>query len=223
MERGVALKLKSVLTTAENLTPNYRCRIERAFSTKVFDEYGGEDMSFMAQCEQGGLYHANAENVFVELLKDGQRVAAGEEGEVVVTDLTRQAMPFIRYAMGDAAVNSSRACPCGRGLPTFERVVGRIGAVFTGDSGRKIPATGVGHAFDLAEIKYYQVIQREQGMLVARVVPDRGFDARTEEQIMEVLTTCVGDDFRCRLDLVDDIPRTAAGKFRMFVSELDDE
>ncbi len=126
LERGIRLDLKGIMTTAESLTPHYRSRIERAFSVRALDEYGGEDMSFMAQCEQTDLYHANAENTFVELLRDGQRVPAGERGEVVVTDLTRRAMPFIRYAMKDLAVSSTRRCPCGRGLPAFERVEGRI-------------------------------------------------------------------------------------------------
>jgi len=220
LDRGIRLDLKGVLTTAETLTPHYRSRIERAFSVRALDEYGGEDMSFMAQCEQADLYHANAENTFVELLRDGQRVSAGERGEVVVTDLTRRAMPFIRYAMEDLAVSSTRRCPCGRGLPTFERVDGRVLDMLVSRSGRSVPATVVYPALHMTEIKLIQAVQTQPDALLVRIVPDRGFTSETMDQALQGLKQWVGPDFQFELQLVDDIERTAAGKCRGVIVDI---
>jgi phenylacetate-CoA ligase len=220
LDRGFKLDLKGILTTSENLTPHYRNRIEKAFSVKVLDEYGGEDMSFMAQCEHADLYHGNAETTVVELLKDGERVPAGESGEVVVTDLTRRAMPFIRYAMDDVAVGSTRRCPCGRGLPTYERIEGRNLDVLVASSGRKIPTTIVSYALDFSELKFYQAVQTQPDVLVVRIVPDKGFNSQTMDKLQENLKKWVGPEFQFQVEVVDDIQRTAAGKCRVISVEM---
>jgi phenylacetate-CoA ligase len=222
LERGFHLDLKGVMTTAETLTPHYRSRIENAFSAKVLDEYGGEDMSFMAQCEHADLYHMNAENTFVELVSRGDRVPAGECGEVVVTDLTRRAMPFIRYAMHDLAVGSTRRCPCGRGLPTFERVEGRHLDMLATRSGRKIPATVVNCALHLPELKFFQAVQTQPGALLVRVVPDTGFNSQIVDKVLQRLKFSVGPDFQFQVEVVDDVERTAAGKCRVVIMDMKD-
>ncbi len=73
--------------------------------------------------EHDGL-HLTAENQLIEILDDqGRAVAAGQEGNVVVTDLTNYGMPFIRYANGDLAVAASggelplRARPAAGSMP----------------------------------------------------------------------------------------------------------
>jgi phenylacetate-CoA ligase len=222
LERGIHLDLKGVMTTAETLTPHYRSRIENAFSVKALDEYGGEDMSFMAQCEHADLYHMNAENTFVELVSRGDRVPAGECGEVVVTDLTRRAMPFIRYAMHDLAVGSTRRCPCGRGLPTFERVEGRSLDMLTTRSGREIPATVIGCALHLPELKFYQAVQTRPDVLLVRIVPDTGFNSQIMDKVLENLKHWVGPEFQFQLQLVDDVERTAVGKCREVTVDIKD-
>ena len=67
-----------------------------------------------------------SEHLRVEVLDEqGQPCREGENGQVVITDLHNFAMPLIRYALHDWA-EVGPTCPCGRGLPTLRRVVGRI-------------------------------------------------------------------------------------------------
>ena len=220
LERGVRLHLRGALTTADTLTQHHRSRIQEAFSTKVYDEYGGEDMSFMAQCEHADLYHGNAENTFIELLNNGERAAPGEGGEVVVTDLTRRAMPFIRYAMRDRVVSSTRRCPCGRELPTYERIEGREIDMLISSSGRKIPAAMIDCALHVPEVKFFQAVQTRPDALVIRIVPDKGFNENTWEETLGHLRNYVGPDFQYELELVKDVERTAAGKARIVIVNI---
>ena len=177
-------------------------------------------MSFMAQCEHADLYHGNAENTFVELLNNGERVGPGEGGEVVVTDLTRKAMPFIRYAIRDRVVSSTRRCPCGRELPTYERVEGREIDLLVSSTGRKIPATMIDCALHVQEIKLFQAVQTKPDALLIRIVPDAGFSNETWEQILGYLKQYVGPDFQYELELVKDVERTAAGKARLVIVNI---
>jgi len=220
LERGMHLNLAGALTTADTLTQHHRNRIQQAFGIKVYDEYGGEDMSFMAQCEHADLYHGNAENTFVELLDNGERVGPGEGGEVVVTDLTRKAMPFIRYAIRDRVVSSTRRCPCRRELPTYERVEGREIDMLVSSTGRKIPATMIDCALHVEEIKLFQVVQTKPDALLIRIVPDAGFNNGSWEQILGHLKNYVGPDFQYELELVKDVERTATGKARLVIVNI---
>jgi len=219
--KGVKLKLRGILTSCETLLPRYRRSIQDVFGTKVYDEYGGEDMTFMAQCEEAHLYHANAENVFIELVKDGERVKPGEVGEVLITNLNRYAMPFIRYKVGDLARQAIQPCACGRGLPTYEGVEGRISDIIVTTSGQKRTVGSFVVIFEyIQEVKMFQIVQCESDRLLIKVVPEVGFDSGTEERILHGIEDIVGPEMRLELEVKDKIETTKAGKRRICISEI---
>ena len=79
------------------------------------------------QCPMG-KYHINAEHMMVDIVDEADRkVHPGEMGRVVVTTLENHLMPLVRYEVGDYAIASTKACVCGRTLPTIDRVIGRGG------------------------------------------------------------------------------------------------
>ena len=92
----------------------------------VWETYSCEEIGNIAtSCPNGEALHVVAESVLVELLDDDdQPCEEGAIGRVVVTDLHNFATPLVRYDLGDFAQVVPR-CPCGRGLPTIGRVVGR--------------------------------------------------------------------------------------------------
>ncbi|HZU82331.1 MAG TPA: phenylacetate--CoA ligase family protein, partial [Polyangiaceae bacterium] len=116
-----------VLCAAEPLLAGDREALERAFGPHVFETYGSrETMLIAAECEAHAGMHLSEENLIVEIARDGKPVAAGQAGEVLVTDLHNYGMPFIRYANGDVAVMSPHdRCACGRGLRRLAHVEGR--------------------------------------------------------------------------------------------------
>jgi|SRR5690554_287970 len=129
--------LKAVITTSEVLTKIDREVISRAFSTRVYNEYGcGEVGTIAHECEYGRM-HINSENMIVEVIgKDGSPVPAGESGELVVTDLCNYSMPLIRYRMKDFGRVSHEVCRCGRGLHILEEVQGREYDVLLNSAGQ---------------------------------------------------------------------------------------
>ena len=110
-----------VITTSEVLTDYHRELIGNVFQCRVYNEYGcGETGTIAHECEFGSM-HINAENVIVEIVRDGEVVNDGEVGDIVVTDLNNFAMPLIRYNLKDIGYIDSEPCPCGRGLPILGR------------------------------------------------------------------------------------------------------
>ena len=99
-DRTCPVRPRAIVTTAEVLAPDDRRAIERAFHSRVFNEYGCGELGTIAhECSEGEL-HINDENMIVEIL-DGERTCEpGEKGELVVTELNNLALPLVRYRTG---------------------------------------------------------------------------------------------------------------------------
>jgi phenylacetate-coenzyme A ligase PaaK-like adenylate-forming protein len=78
-------------------------------------------------CEAHAGYHLREADLYLEVIdpESGVPLPAGESGEIVVTTLTRQGMPFIRYRTGDLSRLLPDRCPCGTVLQRMDRVRGR--------------------------------------------------------------------------------------------------
>jgi phenylacetate-CoA ligase len=100
--------------------PATRGRIQEAWGARVFDHAGLTEVGPMSvECPEapGGL-HLLEGDYLVELVDPdtGQAAAAGQPGEVVVTNLGRWGSPLVRYRTGDLARPSTQPCLCGRTL-----------------------------------------------------------------------------------------------------------
>jgi hypothetical protein len=80
------------------------------------DPVVGQYLAF--RCTAGPGRHWAADQLLAEIVdpKSGRSVASGAPGELVVTDLVREASPLIRYRTGLQAVLTDEPCPCGRTL-----------------------------------------------------------------------------------------------------------
>ena len=116
-----------------------------------------------------------------EILRpDGTPTEPGEVGEIVVTGLHHQAMPFIRYRTGDLASWSIDPCNCGQVFPTIDGVVGRGGDYVVGKSGEHIASLSI-EAILVEEkgVRCIQYIQNQPGILELSVVVSEEFDRVT--------------------------------------------
>ena len=152
---------------------------------------------------------------YQELLdKHNRPVKQGEEGKVVVTNLFNYSMPLIRYEIGDMAVLGPEHCSCGNVLPTFEKITGRITDHFILKNGTTIHGEYFTHLFYLKDwVEKFQVIQEDYNkiriMIVARgEVPDR-----CKHDIDAKIRLVMGQKCQIKWDFVDDIPKTASGKY----------
>ncbi|HEX2685228.1 MAG TPA: hypothetical protein VHN14_01355 [Kofleriaceae bacterium] len=215
-----------VLTGAERLLPDDRTAIEQAFGP-AFDTYGcREVMMIGSECEAHDGLHTSMENMIVELIirePDGtiRNARPGETGEVVVTDLHNLASPMIRYVNGDLAVARDDArCACGRGLVRIGPIEGRVTDTLVDGSGRAVGGLVFNILFAAigGVAQSFQVVQRIDRSIVFKLVLTSGetLPAR-EAQLLRDYAQKYLPGVPLTIEIVDDIPLTAAGKRRVVV------
>ena len=97
-------RLGNVIVSGDTLLPGMRLSIERFFQSKCFDHYGQcEGVAMAMECRNGQMHVIPAIGILEILREDGTPCAPGETGEMVATGLLNDAMPLIRYRLGDYA------------------------------------------------------------------------------------------------------------------------
>jgi phenylacetate-CoA ligase len=123
------LSLKIGCFGAEPWSSNTRKELEKALNIKAYDSYGLSEMfgpGVAFECEEQDGLHIWSDHYLVEVLDpEGDRVAEGEKGELVLTSLTKEALPLIRYHTGDITRLLESECACGRTTQRISRVLGR--------------------------------------------------------------------------------------------------
>ena len=216
-------ELREVRTIGETLSGGLKARCWSDFGVKTVDLYSSQEVGVIAlQCPVSGLYHVQAESLIVEVLNDdGAPCKEGETGRVVITDLHNFAMPIIRYEIRDYA-EVGGPCPCGRGLPTLKRILGRRRNMVTlPDGSRHWPAMGF-HAFrDIAPIRQYQGVQRTLDTVEMNLVVDSPLTGEQEALLRKVIQDALGYPFNLLFHYHDrELPKTRGGKFEEFISML---
>ncbi|KXS43704.1 phenylacetate--CoA ligase [Methanolobus zinderi] len=123
------LSLKVGCFGAEPWSANTRKQLENALDLKAYDSYGlselmGPGVAFECECQDG--LHLWCDHFLVEVLdEEGEQVAEGEKGELVLTSLTKEALPIIRYRTGDITRLLESECSCGRTTTRISRLLGR--------------------------------------------------------------------------------------------------
>lgn len=124
------LPLRIALIGAEPHTEEIRKRIEEMLHLKAYNSYGLSEMNgpgVAFECtEQSGM-HVWEDAFIIEIIDPvtGEDVAEGEIGEVVMTNLTREGMPLIRYRTRDLTRFIPGDCACGRTHRRIDRIHGR--------------------------------------------------------------------------------------------------
>jgi phenylacetate-CoA ligase len=126
-----SLKLRVAILGSEMWSDDLRRLIERELSLTTFDiigmtETGGPGLGIDCAAREG--IHVWEDHYFCEVVDPatGRPRAAGEEGELVVSTLTREGLPLIRYRTHDLTRVLSRApCACGRTHLRLDRLHGR--------------------------------------------------------------------------------------------------
>ena len=126
--------LHTLFITSEYLPDKMRTYLQKAWNCRVSTHYGLTEMGLgvAVECEAGDGYHFNEADLLMEIVdpETGQPAAPGDEGELVFTTLTREAMPLIRYRTGDISRLIPEQCLCGtKALDKFATVGKRIGNI----------------------------------------------------------------------------------------------
>lgn len=114
---------------AEPWSEEMRKRIEESAGIKAYDIFGTSELSgpLFTECREQKGIHIWADQFLVEVIdpETGEPVPNGERGELVITTLVKEALPLIRYRIGDITVLNWDECNCGRTHPRIMRVLGR--------------------------------------------------------------------------------------------------
>jgi phenylacetate-CoA ligase len=125
-----ASRLEIGLFGAEPWSEAMRREIEARLGLKAIDVYGLSEImgpGVAVECEAQDGLHGWEDHFLFEIIdpESGQPVPEGEAGELVITTLTKQALPMIRYRTRDITRASTARCACGRNHLRLQRITGR--------------------------------------------------------------------------------------------------
>jgi phenylacetate-CoA ligase len=158
------LKLRLIILGTEIYGDRDKEMLADAFGAEIREMYGGAETGFVAaECPHGGGMHCFTHSI-TEVVDPatGRTASAGGPGEIVTTDLSRRAIPVIRYRTGDLTGGFNLdPCPCGRTSPRLKRIVGRTGPVGRVKGVYLIPA------------KVEEIIKGQEGLANFQILIDR--------------------------------------------------
>ena len=191
--QNMTLPLKRVLTSTDLLSDSVRQRLE-AFGLEVFDHLGMTEcgLGVALECKAHQGMHIRENDLYLEVVDlEGKPVPDGRFGELVMTTLTRNGMPLIRYRMGDRARILSGNCSCGSVLRRVE-VTGRLGE-------RTFRGWGIRQwddfLFSFPEILDYQLVQkpnRSWNLIL------EGFEVLSPDAARAIREKTMGVQIECR-------------------------
>lgn len=222
--RGLRIAgLRAVQATSEPVPPALRERIEMVLGCVVYDKYGMRETNVVSHesPDHDGML-IQSENVVVEVLDDqGAECAPGVPGRVVVTPLNSRSMPLLRYETSDVASLLERRADAPLPFPRMSSVAGRLQDL--------IVVPGHGHVdsyffsyllMRLPEVHWFQIVQDREEALLLRIYAPGGLSAATRTEIAERVRHHTGFAFELEIDVVNRMPESATGKFRLCVSNL---
>lgn len=219
--------IEAVLAVSENIYPQQKEIIEKAFNTRVFSFYGQSERVIMApECEYDTRYHSFPEYGITEIVdKDGNAVGEGEGGELVGTGFISHGMPFIRYRVGDYAVLGGSNCKCGRNHIMLEDLMGQCSKemMVVGKSGALFAIHALYftiHSDVFRNVYCVQFHQKRAGEIILNVVPQSGFSEGDRKRISGAIYRRVGDDLQLFIEEVDNIELTPRGKSKLIIQDL---
>jgi phenylacetate-CoA ligase len=217
IQHGQGPRPRAVVATSDMLPS--REVVERAFACPVFNRYGNREMggALAQNCPEGQGLHINSEICVVEVVDEAGRPAApGQVGRVLLTDLTNQVMPFIRYDSGDMAA-AGGSCSCGRGFPLLSRVEGRSSECLVLPGGRLLSPVAFSHYLFVSHgytehILKYQAEQTGPKNLCFRFVPVGEASESLMRGVRADLARLLGPGLTIDVEAVEDIPAEPGGK-----------
>lgn len=214
------LSLRTGLFGAEPWSEDRRREIEAKLKIKALDIYGISEIigpGVAGECEEKAGLHLFEDHFIPEIIdpKTGRTLAEGETGELVLTTITKEAIPLIRYRTGDITRLWREDCACGRRTIKMGRVLHRSDDMII-IRGINVLPSQVGDALrkiEGAEPRFRLVIDREEGLDYLEVlveVNEKFFfdEIKRQETLVEVIRKIVREslDLDVRVKLVE--PKT---------------
>ena len=199
--------LKFILCSYEFVSVVHRRILSRVFGVPVFNFYGSTETGHLLMENEHGEMKASYENIFYEIAEPDERGI----GDLVVTTLTNDFMPLVRYRIGDLAQR------CELPYATNYLVHGRSRDALRRRDGGRVTTLEVDRCFaDVPGIAHYQLRQAKLGGCHLQFVPD-GIGPSAEELncASARIETLLQLPNRIAVEAVKLLPPLTSGKFRL--------
>jgi phenylacetate-CoA ligase len=193
------LSLRYGLFGGEPWSEAMRKEINNRLGIIATDNYGLSEImgpGVAGECQECNGLHINEDHFLVEVLNPEtlEPVAPGEIGELVITTLTKEAFPVIRYRTRDLTRLMTEPCPCGRTLTRMHRVMGRTDDMLIIKGVNVFPTQIESVLFDIegTQPHYRLIVDRENNedklTVMVEVVEGIFFDAMKKQgQLVETI------------------------------------
>ncbi|MFN2400260.1 MAG: hypothetical protein ABR543_16730 [Gemmatimonadaceae bacterium] len=206
------------VTGAEKLLPEQRRQASEVFGRPIHERYGGRDvglLGFQSDVPRSLDFEIDWSTVLVE------PETHEEHSAVLVTKLRADAMPMIRYRVGDIARFPAKSQP-GEPALRLHEVLGREADRIWLPDGSWVHGLSFPHLMKDYPVSDFQVLQRADRSVVLRVLPRSDFTEESGRRILELVRANMRS-LPVELVLVHDIPRTKSNKRRPVISEVEAE
>jgi len=235
VKRGVRprLKLKAGIIGSERWSETMRARIEELLGIETFDIPGMTELygpGTGLDCRAHDGIHYWSDHFIHEIIDPvtGQVLPPGAVGELVVTTLSKEAMPMIRYRTRDLTRLIPEPCACGRSFFRTDRILGRTDDMIKVRGVNIFPGQ-IDHVLGtVPELgsEYQLVVTREAGRddLLLRVEVGSGFRGDTDALIPVVEKKCLNTfGLKPSVEIVaySGLPRTERKTRRVFDQRTD--
>ena len=217
LERGYRpnYPTRCLITGAEKLIPHHRRLIETVFGLPVHERYGSRDVGYIAYQMDPSRSH-DFEIDWADLLLEPE--TEEEESSILVTKLHADGMPMIRYRIDDVGRFPKGSRP-GRPAFVLHEVVGRVTDGVRLPDGRWVHGIEFPHLMKDYPVREFMLLQRKDYSVQLMIVPKNGFSEESRRQIENIVTANL-PGLDVKIELVDQVPRTRANKWRPVVSEV---
>jgi phenylacetate-CoA ligase len=199
--------LHFVLCSYEYVSVVHRRILERAFGVPVFNLYGSTETGHLLMEDEDGHLVPSTETAFLEVIEpDGRDV-----GDLIVTTLTNEYMPLIRYRIGDLVERLREVDRC------LYRVHGRAMDAFTGGDGSRVTVGQIDECFEgVSGIAHYQLRQEKRDEWRLRFVPDGGAPSAAElKELRGRLADTLETSSPLQIEETPGLLAESSGKFRL--------
>ncbi|MBO8182077.1 MAG: phenylacetate--CoA ligase [Archaeoglobus sp.] len=204
---------------AEPWSEETRKRIEEKTGMDAFDCYGSSELSgpLFTECREKAGFHIWADHFLIEIIdpETGERLGEGEKGELVVTTLSKEALPLIRWRTGDITHIDSERCACGRTHPRVGRIAGRSDDMLIVRGVNVFPSQIEHVLMEIPELaEHYMIfLDREKGLDVMKIQ----VELRSENNLdTDILRKKVARRLKSVLNLATEIEIVSPGKLQRF-------
>lgn len=185
-------KLRLGLFGGEGHTPEMRMELEKRWGILATENYGLSEVmgpGVSGECVYQCGMHINEDHVYPEIIDPdtGKTLGYGEKGELVLTTLTKEGIPMLRYRTKDITLLNPEPCKCGRTNTRMNKVLGRTDDMLIIRGVNVFPSQIESVLVGMEHIgPHYQIIVRKKGFMDEIEVLVELVDGRVLEKFSEL-------------------------------------